>query len=125
VLGVIGLICSILGGLGLLFIVMSFGFFFFIGLVSLPLSIAGMVCGLLGRQRVDRGELSEGRGISQAAFIVGLVSLALHLIGLVLGIVLVGSLIELFGEMDFDEFEMDRRRHRMSSLDMILPMVKS
>lgn len=99
-LGIVGLVCSVGGVLGLLAIAVTLGFFFFIGFVSLPLSIAGMVCGQLGRQRVDRGELPGGRGISQAAFVTGLVAVILHVLAALVLAVLFGLLLSAIDDVD-------------------------
>ena len=104
-LAIVGLVCSI-AGTGLL--IVSFGFLWFL---SLPLSIAGLVCGVLGRQKVDRGELHTGRGLGQAGFIVGIVGVALHVLALVVFVVLFGLL---FGSLD--ELQVPERG-RPSGLD--------
>lgn len=102
-LGIVGLVCSIAGALGLLLIVLTLGFFFFIAFVSLPLSIAGMICGHLGKKKVDRGELPSGRGISQAAFITGLVGVILHVVIGVIGVVLLGLLAYSLDNLDIPD----------------------
>jgi len=71
---VAGFVLSLVGG-GLLF--------FFAGLstiVSLGLSIAGIVYSRKGRARVDDGETPKHRGLAQAGFIVGIVATVLSLL---------------------------------------------
>lgn len=109
VLGIIGLVCSIAGALGLLAIVVTFGFFFFIGFISLPLSIAGMICGRIGVQKVDRGELPSGRGMSQAAFITGLVGVILHVLAVIIVVVILGLLLGAIDNLEIPDQE--RRRN--------------
>lgn len=96
-LGIVGLVCSIAG---VLLLLVTIGFFWFL---SLPLSVAGLVCGLLGKQKVDRGELPGGRGISQAGFVVGIVGVALHLLAAILFVALLGLLFEAADDIDFEE----------------------
>lgn len=80
-------------------LVVTIGFLWF---VSLPLSIAGLVCGLLGRQKVDRGEVEGGRGMSQAGFVVGIVGLILHLVALVVIVLLLGLLLGAANEIEIE-----------------------
>lgn len=103
-LAIVGIVCSI-SGLVLLFVLgpFTFGFSF---LFSGPLSIAGLVCGLLGRQKVDHGELSTGRGLAQAGFVLGIIGIVLHVLAVVVGLVLIGLLIEAVG--DFGPPEIDQ-----------------
>ena len=72
--------------------------------VSLPLSIAGIVCGQLGLRSIERGEQTGGRGMARAAVVIGLIALAAHLIGLVVAIAFFGLLdnLEIFFEQYFD-----------------------
>jgi len=95
-LAIIGFVCS-LAGLILLVTVAPFTFGFSM-LFSAPLSIAGLVCGLLGRQKVDRGELSTQRGLAQAGFALGIIGIVLHVVAVVVGIVLVALLIDALGD---------------------------
>ena len=108
-LGIVGLVCSILGALGLLAIVVTLGFFFFVGFISLPLSIAGMICGRLGAQKVDRGELPTGRGISQAAFVVGLVGLILHVLTAIVVVVILGLLLGALDSVEIPDRDRPKR----------------
>ena len=74
---VAGFVLAMVGG-GLLF--------FFAGLstiISLGLSIAGIVYSRKGKQKVDRGETTKQRGLAQAGFIVGIVSTVLALLATV------------------------------------------
>jgi len=100
-LAIAGLICSI-SSLTLLFLVAIFTFGFSM-LLSGPLAIAGLVCGLVGRQKVDSGEFTTGRSMGQAAFVMGIVSLALHVLAVVIGVVLLGILLESIGDIDIPE----------------------
>ncbi len=96
-LGIVGLSCAIAG---CALLVVALGFLWFI---SLPLSIAGLVCGLLGRQKADRGEVDGGRGISQAGFIVGIVGVVLHVLALLVFVVLIGLLLDAANELEIEE----------------------
>ncbi len=74
---VAGFALSMVGG-GLLF--------FFAGLstiLSLGLSIAGIVYSRKGREKVDKGETTKQRGLAQAGFIIGIVSTVLSLLATV------------------------------------------
>ena len=71
-------------------------------LLSAPLAIAGLVCGVLGRQKADRGE-GGGRNMAQAAFVLGIVSLVLHVVAVVIGIALIALLIESLEDLDVPE----------------------
>jgi len=117
VLGIIGLICAILGGLGVLILPFTLGF---TGFISLPLSIAGLVCGLLGKRKVDRGELPGGRGIAQAGFIVGIVGVVLHVLAAIAAVVLLGLLFGAANDVNFQELE-DGGRMRGGALRAVLP----
>lgn len=75
----------------------TFGISFFF---SVPLGIAGLVCGVLGRQKVDRGEMSQGRDMAQAGFVLALVSLVLHALAIVVALALIGLLIEALDHID-------------------------
>ncbi|MDQ3647423.1 MAG: hypothetical protein M3433_02340 [Actinomycetota bacterium] len=71
---VVGFSLAMVGG-GLLF--------FFAGLstiISLGLSIAGIIYSRKGRTRVDEGKTTKHRGLAQAGFIVGIVSTVLSLL---------------------------------------------
>lgn len=103
-LAIIGFVCSLAGLILLVAIApFTFGFSMFF---SAPLSIGGLVCGLLGRQKVDQGELSTGRGLAQAGFVLGIIGIVLHVLAVVAGLVLLGFLIEWLG--DFTPPEIDQ-----------------
>jgi polar amino acid transport system permease protein len=72
--------------------------------VSLPLSVAGTVCGRLGIRAVERGERSSGRTMGRAAFFLGLAGLAAHVVGLIVAIAFFGLLdnLSIFFEQYFD-----------------------
>jgi len=91
-LAIVGLVCSISSVAGLfVFAPFTLGFSM---IASGPLAIAGLVCGLIGRQKVDAGELATGRGMAQTAFVVGIVSLVLHALAVVVGVILLGLLLD-------------------------------
>lgn len=92
-----GLVCSI-SSLALLVLAVGIPFAFF---VSGALSVAGLVCGLIARRRVVRGDLAVGKGKAQAALALGTLSLVLHVAVVVL---LLASLSAL---SDFDVPEPD------------------
>jgi hypothetical protein len=71
---VAGFILSLVGG-GLLLV--SFGLS---SIISVGLSIAGMVLGRQGVRRVDAGETPKSRSLGQAGFWIGLASLILSVI---------------------------------------------
>jgi hypothetical protein len=80
---VAGFVLSMVGG-GLLF--------FFAGLstiISLGLSIAGIVYSRKGKEKVDKGETTKQRGLAQAGFIVGIVSTVLSLLATAFWIIFV------------------------------------
>ena len=52
-------------------------------ILSLGLSIAGIVFSRKGREKVDRGETTKQRGLAQAGFIIGIVSTVLSLLATV------------------------------------------
>ena len=72
-------------------------------IVSGPLAIAGLVCGLIGRQKVDGGEIITGRGMAQAAFVVGIISLVLHALAVVVGVILLGLLLNAIDGFELPE----------------------
>ena len=94
-------LCLSLASLAVLFVgtPITFGFSMFL---SGPLGIAGLVCGIVARQKADRGE-AGGRGMAQAAFVLGIVSLVLHLVAVVLGVALIALLIESIEDFDVPE----------------------
>ena len=71
-------------------------------LLSGPLAIAGLVCGLIGKQKADRGE-AGARNMAQAGFVLGMVSLVLHVVAVVLGVALIVLLIEALEDFDVPE----------------------
>ena len=80
---VAGFVLSMVGG-GLLF--------FFAGLstiISLGLSIAGIVYSRKGKAKVDKGETTKQRGLAQAGFIIGIVSTVLSLLATVFWILFI------------------------------------
>lgn len=100
-LAIIGLVCSI-SSLATLFVFAPFTLGFSM-IASGPLAIAGLVCGLVGRQKVDAGELATGRGLAQAGFVLGIVSLVLHALAVVVGVVLLGLVLEAIDDFDIPE----------------------
>jgi len=90
-----------LASLGVLVIGTPFTFGFSM-LLSGPLAIAGLVCGVIGRQKADRGE-AGGRSLAQAGFVLGIVSLVLHVVAVILGVALIALLIEALGDFDVPE----------------------
>ena len=91
-LAIVGLVCSISSVAGLfVFAPFTLGISM---IASGPLAIAGLVCGLIGRQKFDAGELASGRGMAQAAFVLGIVSLVLHALAVVVGVILLGLLLD-------------------------------
>ena len=77
----------------------TFGFSMFL---SGPLAIAGLVCGVIAKQKADRGE-AGGRSMAQAAFVLGIVSLVLHVVAVILGVALIALLIESIDDFDVPE----------------------
>lgn len=67
-------------------------------IVSLGLAIAGAIVGKNGRDKVDRGETTQHRGLGQAGFIVGIVGIALSILAIVAW-TLIFSLVD---DFDFD-----------------------
>ncbi|MEX2197137.1 MAG: hypothetical protein WD844_17835 [Thermoleophilaceae bacterium] len=72
--------------------------------ISLGLAIAGAIVGRNGRQKVDRGETTQHRGLGQAGFIVGIVGAVLSVLAIVTW-TLIFTLVDDFGDDDdlFDE----------------------
>jgi hypothetical protein len=91
---VVGLALSISG---VVLLVLSFGFAW---LITFPLSIAGLVCGAIGKRKVDRGELVSGRGAALGALIVGIVGVVLHLIAAVLFVIFWASILDAIDNVD-------------------------
>jgi len=95
-LAIIGFVCSLTGLILLVAgapFTLGFSMFF-----SAPLSIGGLVCGLLGRQKVDQGELSTQRGLAQAGFVLGIIGIVLHVVAVVVGVLIVALFIETLGD---------------------------
>jgi len=100
----IAALCLSLASLAVLIVGTPFtlGFSMFL---SAPLAIAGLVCGVLGKQKADSGQ-AGGRNMAQAAFVLGIVSLVLHVVAVIIGVALIALLIESLD--DFDVPEPDR-----------------
>jgi len=96
-MAVVGLCCS-LGSAVLLVILAPFTFGVSM-VLSGPLGIGGLTCGLIAKQRADRGE-AGGRGMAQAAFVLGIVALALHVLAVIAGIVFVTLFIHALDGFD-------------------------
>ena len=97
-LAIVGLVCSITSAAALfVFAPFTLGISM---IASGPLAIAGLVCGLIGRQKVDAGELATGRGMAQAAFVLGIISLVLHALAVVVGVILLGLLLDAIDDFD-------------------------
>ena len=94
-------LCLSLASIGMLFVgaPLTLGFSM---LLSGPLAIAGLVCGLVGKQKADRGD-GGGRSMAQAAFVIGIVSLVLHVVVVILGVALIALLIESLEDFDVPE----------------------
>lgn len=90
----VGMVCSIVGA-GLL--VLSFGLLW---VVTLPLSIAGLVCGIVGKRKLDRGEVTGSRGVVMAAIVVGIVGIVLHVIVALLFVLFWAAIIDALDEVD-------------------------
>lgn len=90
----VGMVCSIVGA-GLL--VLSFGFLW---LFTLPLCIAGLVCGIVGKRKLERGEVVGSRGVAMTAIVVGVVGIVLHVIAAVLLVIFWAALIDALDEVD-------------------------
>lgn len=94
-------LCLSLSSIGLLVI----GAPFTLGVsmfISGPLAIAGLVCGVVARQKADRGE-AGGRSMAQAGFVLGIVSLVLHVVAVVVGVALIALLIDSLDDFDVPE----------------------
>lgn len=96
-MAVAGLCCSLASAVLLVIgAPLTFGFSM---LLSAPLGIGGLVCGLLGKQKADRGE-AGGRGMGQAAFVLGIVALVLHVVAVIAGVVFVTMLVHALDGFD-------------------------
>ena len=67
----------------------------FSSIISLGLAIAGAIVGRNGREKVDKGETTQHRGLGQAGFIVGIV-------GVILSVLAIVSWILIFALADWD-----------------------
>ncbi len=94
-------LCLSIASLAVLVVGTPFTFGFSM-LLSGPLAIAGLVCGVVAKQKADRGE-AGGRSMAQAAFVLGIVSLVLHVVAVVLGVALIALLIESIDDFDVPE----------------------
>ncbi|HEX5910055.1 MAG TPA: DUF4190 domain-containing protein [Thermoleophilaceae bacterium] len=94
-------LCMSLASLGVLVVGTPFTFGFSL-LLSGPLAIGGLVCGVIARQKADRGE-AGGRSMAQAAFVLGIVSLVLHVVAVILGVALIAVLLESIDDFDVPE----------------------
>jgi hypothetical protein len=90
----VGMVCSIVGA-GLL--VLSFGLLW---LVTLPLSIAGLVCGIVGKRKLARGEVTGSRGVATAAIVIGIVGIVLHVIVALLFVLFWAAIVDALDEVD-------------------------
>lgn len=77
-------------------------------LISPGLAIAGTIVGRNGRNKVDRGETTQHRGLGQAGFIVGIVGIVLSILAIV-GWVLFFTLVDedFLDEEENDFFDKD------------------
>ncbi|MEJ7789418.1 MAG: hypothetical protein WKF29_05980 [Thermoleophilaceae bacterium] len=107
-LAIIGLVSSLLSlALLVALVVLTYAFppaIVYYGLallVSVPLAIAGLVCGLAGRKKASSGE--PGRRLAGAALTLGIASLVLHALTILLAVVLVGILVESIDDFDIPE----------------------
>ena len=106
---VAGFILSLVGG-GLLLI--SAGL---TTILSVGLSIAGMVLGRKGVRRVDAGETPKNRSLGQAAFWIGLVSLIFSVIATAIWVVI---LIAAIADDDFQR-DLEREFDESESLSVL------
>lgn len=102
-LAVVGICCAISSLVLLIAAPFTVGFSM---LLSGPLGIGGLVCGLIARQQADRGE-AGARGTAQAAFVTGIVSIVLHVIVVVVGVVLLVFLVDALNGLDFSPPDQD------------------
>jgi hypothetical protein len=99
-----GFIMSLVGG-GLLFVSAGLS-----SILSVGLSLAGMILGRQGMKRVDRGETPKHRSLGKAGFWIGLASLILSVIATAIWVaVLIAELadydVQRDPEREFDESE--------------------
>ena len=94
-------LCLSLASLGVLVVGTPFTFGFSM-LLSGPLAIAGLVCGVIAKGKIDSGQ-AGGRSMAQAAFVLGIVSLVLHVVAVILGVALLALLIESIDDLDVPE----------------------
>ena len=95
---VVGFVLSLVGG-GLLLISAGLS-----TILSVGLSIAGMVLGRKGVRRVDAGETPKSRSLGQAGFWIGLASLILSVIATAIWVAI------LIAALSDDEFRRDLER---------------
>jgi len=100
VLGVVGLVCAVAGAVLLFVPNVVFA------VAALPLAAAGLVCGLLGAKKVDRGELEGGRNLALAGYVIGALTLAVAVLGYGLTL-FAGDDLEIFAEQYFDRAIID------------------
>jgi len=110
---VTGFVLSLVGG-SLLLVTVGFS-----SLVSVGLSIAGIVFSKKGSRRVASGETQRHGGLAQAGFIIGIVSLVLAVVATIFWIaVLVLALTD-------DEFRDDFERRYDDQTVQLLPAVRA
>lgn len=104
-----GFVLSV-AALGLLVLTVGFS-----TLVSLGLAIAGTIVARNGREKVDRGETPQHRGLAQAGFVVGLVAIGLSVLATVAW---VAFFLDVLGDLggEDDPFEDDFRITRVAAL---------
>jgi hypothetical protein len=95
---VAGFILSLVGG-GLLFVSAGLS-----SIISVGLSIAGMILGRQGARRVDAGETPKHRSLGKAGFWIGLASLILSVIATAIWVAV------LIVELSDDDFQRDLER---------------
>jgi hypothetical protein len=76
----IAIVASILGSLSLLLIIRGAGSAFY---AALPVAIAAIVCGSIGKRAVDSGEKSGLRGLALAGQVLGIVGLVISAVAIV------------------------------------------
>lgn len=99
---------AVLGAIGLLALVLTIGGLF---IVALPLGLAAMWLGSMGRRKVDRGLTHSGRGAARAGWIMGLITTVLSVVVALLilvGALALGGLTELQREAEQQQQQQDR-----------------
>jgi len=107
----VAITAAVLGALGLLMLVLTFGGLF---IIALPLGIAAMVLGRVGRRKVDRGETHSGRGAARAGWIMGLITTVLSVLAILLvaaGIYALGGLGGLEREVEQQQQQIERQQN--------------